>query len=140
MTVAYIYWTKNNIYFNQNKPKIVQTSLKWLFWISINLQFLCCYCLCVFNKIHSAEASLPEPLLNDVSVGYQAAQVRRCLCGSRMTVCLSWKLTKSGHFSVMNPVQPNCKEMMSTNALVTLFLLFTYFSVLVSDVPELKKT
>jgi len=27
-----------------------------------------------------------------------------------MTVCLSLTLTKSGHFSVMNPVLPNCRD------------------------------
>ncbi len=83
-----------------------------------DLQSLCCYCLCVFNKVNSAEAPLPESLLDDVSVSYQTA-LDRCLCG-RMTVSLAWTLTKSGHVSVMNAEQSTTEikvKKMSTNAL-----------------------
>ncbi len=40
MTVAYIYWTKKYYFILQNKQKIVQTLLKWLFWTSINLDII----------------------------------------------------------------------------------------------------
>lgn len=103
-----------------------------------DLQSVRCYCLCVFNKVNSAEASLPESLLNDVSVCYQAVQVRRCLCG-RKTVCLAWTLTKSGHFqswiqqcSQLQEIKvEKYQQMLSWWRLLTLFLFlfFMYFCV-----------
>ncbi len=54
MTVAYIYWTKINYFIFQNKQKIVQTLLKWLFWTSINLDI-------ILKNIILAEVSVSIP-------------------------------------------------------------------------------